>query len=361
MAAAVPATMKVAIIDAKGAPPNYKDAKVAPLGKYDVLVQVEACGLCHSDVLGQNMSASYPRILGHEVIGTVVALGTEAKRWKVGDRVGRGWHGGHCFECRSCQKGDFISCKNRQATGWQMDGGYCEYMVSPWEALAGVPQGLLPADAAPLMCAGLTVYNSMRHQNKTAGGLVAVQGIGGLGHYAIQFASKMGYEVAAITSIDKTALARELGARHVIDGKSGNPADALMKMGGANLVVCTGLGAKSMSPLAGGLATDGTLLILGADHENLAISPLTLIGNRGAVRGWPSGAPQDAQETMEFASKFGIKSYVETFPLEKAKEAFNHMLSGKARFRVVLLTAAGEKATAAITAANAAAAAAAKK
>jgi len=349
----IPATMKVASFDSKGAPPSYKDVKVPALGKYDVLVQVEACGLCHSDVIGQNMSSTYPRVPGHEVIGTVIAVGPEAKRWKIGDRVGRGWHGGHCFECTPCQKGDFISCKTHQVTGWAVDGGYAEYMVSPWQALAAVPAGISATDAAPLMCAGLTVFNSIRNQRKMPGSLVAVQGIGGLGHYAVQFAAKMGYEVVAITSTDKVALARQLGARHVIDASKqpDGGAGELLKLGGAALVVATGLGSKAMSALASGLATDGTLLTLGADQENLAISPLTLIMNRGSVQGWPSGAPQDAQETMEFAVKFGIKSYVETFPLEKAPAAFAHMLSGKARFRVCLVTPAGEKAAAAAAAA----------
>jgi len=351
-APAIPATMTVAEFASKGANLTVRTGVAVPeIGKYDVLVQVDVCGMCHSEAVPQYMSQAYPRTPGHEAIGTVVKVGAEAKRWKIGDRVGRGWHGGHCFACVNCLKGDFIQCTAHMVCGWTDNGGYAEYMVAPWMSLAQVPEGLTSADAAPLMCAGITVFNSLRRQNKIAGSLIGVQGVGGLGHYAIQFASKMGYEVVAITSPDKIEWAKKLGASHVVDtskfpcdnkaAAGASAADQLKKLGGCALIMCTGLGAPAMSHLYNGLASGGMLLALGVDMKPLEVSSLQMITNRGCIQGWPSGTPADAEDTMNFAVKFGIKSYVTAVPLEQAPEGYAGVMSGKPRFRNAVVTKSG--------------------
>jgi len=335
------------------------ERKLPELKKGEVLVRVEACGVCHSDslpIFGHWPNLKFPIVPGHEVVGTVVAVDADAKRWKIGSRVGRGWHGNHCFECHGCLSGDFYACSKSGTTGISFDGGYGEYMVAPWEALAAVPANLSSADAAPLLCAGLTVFNSMRNMKVMPGSLVAIQGIGGLGHYAVQFARKMGFRVAAIsTSDDKRQLATELGAHDYIDTSKVKAAEALQKLGGAKMIVATAFDSKAVAGLVDGLGQDGILLVLGAAHDAMAISSIGLISQRRVVQGWPSGVPQDAEDTMAFAALQGIKSYVETFPLEKAQEAFDRMMSNKARFRVVITTAATADADKAAAAAKAAA------
>jgi 2-desacetyl-2-hydroxyethyl bacteriochlorophyllide A dehydrogenase len=289
-------------------------------------------------VLGHWPGIKFPRIPGHEIVGRVVKVGANVKRFKVGERVGRGWHGSHCFQCDACVSGDVMMCETHDITGMTCDGGYAEYTVCPWESLARVPESLKAEEAAPLLCAGVTVYNALRHSNAKAGDLVAVQGIGGLGHLGIQFARKMGYRVAAVSSgADKKELALKLGAHDYIDASKENAAAALKKLGGAKVVLTTAFDSKAMSSLTDGLCAGGTLLVVGADVKPLEVTPLQLIVNRANVQGWPSGRPVDSEETLKFAAVHGVYAMAEVYPLEKAQEAYERMMSNKQRFRVVLV------------------------
>jgi len=276
---------------------------------------------------------------GHEVVGVIVSAGVAVKRWKVGDRVGRGWHGDHCFACDPCLHGNFNVCSTNVITGITVDGGYAEYMVAPWYVLAKVPDGMAPTQAGPLMCAGVTVYNSMRQQHVMPGSLVAVQGIGGLGHLGVQFARAMGYNVVAISSSDdKRELAKELGAHHYINSKSEDPAQALQALGGADMILCTAYDAKSISALTGGIRADGKVIIVGIDAQaKLELSPALLVRTRGTVRGWPSGSPIDSEETLKFAQLMGIKVRTEEYGFDDYQKGYDRMKSGKALFRVVLV------------------------
>ncbi len=311
----------------------------------EVRIQVEACGICHSDMLvkeGLWPGLQFPRVPGHEIAGTIDAIGTKVVNWKPGQRVGVGWHGGHCFHCEPCRRGDFILCKNAKVTGISHDGGYAEYMISPAEAVAAIPEDLPAAEAAPLLCAGITVFNALRHAGVTAGHLVAVQGIGGLGHLAVQYAQRMGFATVAIArGKDKELLARKLGAHYYIDSAAGNPAEALQKLGGAKLILATAPEAKAISGLVGGLSSNGKLLVVAAALEPLTISALDLISARRSIQGWPSGTAMDSEDTLRFSDACGVRPMIETFPLEKAGEAYERMISGKARFRAVLLTGKG--------------------
>jgi D-arabinose 1-dehydrogenase-like Zn-dependent alcohol dehydrogenase len=301
---------------------------------------VEACGICHSDVLvkeGVWPGIQYPRVPGHEIAGRVDAVGAGVKLWKPGQRVGVGWHGGHCFICDPCRRGDFVLCRNEKITAIHFDGGYAEYVIAPHEALAAIPETLSAADAAPLLCAGITVYNSLRNVGARPGDLIAVQGIGGLGHLGIQYARQMGFRTVALgRNKDKEPLAKKLGAHDYIDTASGNPVDALQKLGGANVILATAPDSKSISTVVDGLAPGGKLLVIGADMQPLTISPLQLIPGRRSVVGWPSGTAKDSEDTLNFSALTGVRPMIETFPLEKASEAYQQMISGKARFRVVL-------------------------
>jgi len=318
-----------------------EERKIPAIKANEVLVKVEACGVCHSDSMtvgGQFPGLSFPRIPGHELIGHVVKVGEGVKRFKVGDRVGRGWHGGHCFQCDSCVAGDFMMCPSHDITGITTDGGYAEYTVCTWESLARVPASLKAEEAAPLLCAGVTVYNALRNADARSGDLVAVQGIGGLGHLGIQFARKMGFKVVAVsTGSDKKELALKLGAHHYIDTSKDNAVEELKKLGGAKIVLTTAFDSKAMSSLVDGLTPSGTLLIVGADMKALDINPVQLLMKRIRVQGWPSGRPIDSEETLKFAADFGISSMSESYPLEKAQEAYDRMLTNKQRFRVVLV------------------------
>jgi D-arabinose 1-dehydrogenase-like Zn-dependent alcohol dehydrogenase len=309
-------------------------------GRGQVRVKVEACGICHSDALvkeGYWPGIQYPRVPGHEIAGRIDAVGADVTLWKAGQRVGVGWHGGHCFICDPCRRGEFILCQNEKITAISFDGGYAEYMIAPAEAVAAMPDDLPADEAAPLLCAGITVFNAMRNTGARAGDTVAVQGIGGLGHLGIQYARQMGFRTVAIgRGGDKEALARKLGAHEYVDTTSGSATDALQKLGGAHVILATAPDSKSTSPLIDGLAKDGTLLIVGAGAEPLTFTPIQLIGPRRTVRGWPSGTAKDSEDTLRFSSLTGVRPMIERYPLEKAAEAYQQMISGKARFRVVL-------------------------
>jgi D-arabinose 1-dehydrogenase-like Zn-dependent alcohol dehydrogenase len=309
-------------------------------GKKEVLVKVSACGICHSDVFvreGLFPGISYPRIPGHEIVGVIEKTGEGVSAWKSGDTVGVGWHGGHCFECDACRSGDFILCSNSRVTGISFDGGYAEYMVSPEEALARVPEGMSPAHSAPLLCAGVTTFNALRHSGARAGDLVAIQGIGGLGHLGVQFASKMGFHTVALSSgKEKESLAHSLGAHEYIDLSSKDAASTLSRMGGAKVILATAPSSDLASRLVDSLAPNGNMILVGVDSNPLSISPLQLIGGRKRITGWPSGHAKDSEETLHFAHQSGVRSMVETYPLEEAESAYQVMMSNKARFRVVL-------------------------
>ena len=305
-----------------------------------VRIKVQACGICHSDmftVAGAYPGIQYPRVPGHEVVGIIDAVGADVPDWKQGMRVGVGWHGGHCGHCSSCRRGDFITCTQGQIPGISYDGGYAEYMIAPFEALASIPDDLKSEDAAPLLCAGITTFNSLRNSGARTGDLVAVLGLGGLGHLGVQFATKMGFKTVAIArGADKASLAKKLGAYIYIDSTLQNAAEELTKLGGAKVILATVTDAKSMSSVVAGLGIDGKLVVLGASAEPIEVSPLLLIGARRSIYGWPSGTAPDSEDTLKFSLLSNVRPMIETFPLAKAAEAYQHMLSGKARFRVVL-------------------------
>jgi D-arabinose 1-dehydrogenase-like Zn-dependent alcohol dehydrogenase len=305
-----------------------------------VRIRVEACGICHSDVLtkdGLLPGISYPRVPGHEVAGIIDAVGGEVAEWREGDRVGVGWHGGHDGTCLACRRGDFMNCTNGKVSGISYDGGYQEFMIAPAEALARMPGSLDAAEAAPLMCAGLTTFNALRHAGAPAGDLVAVQGIGGLGHLGIQFAKKLGYRVAALgRGLEKAALAKKLGADVYIDGAATDSAAELQKLGGATVILATAPSGKSMSAVIGGLAANGTLLVVGAGADPIEVTAGQLIVGSKRIQGWASGIPTDSEDTLRFAEMTGVRPMVEKFPLAKAAEGYARMISGKAEFRVVL-------------------------
>jgi len=305
-----------------------------------VRIKVQACGVCHSDVLTKEGSwpgIQYPRVPGHEVAGIVDEVGDGVSAWKKGQRVGVGWHGGQDNTCRECRRGDFRNCKNLKIPGISYDGGYQEYMIAPVEALVAMPETLSDAEAAPLLCAGITTYNALRHSGAFPGDLVAVQGIGGLGHLGIQFANKFGYKVAAIGRGSETgALAKKLGASVYIDSKSTNAAEALQKLGGAKAILATAPSSKAMSELIDGLGPNGTLMVIGVAFDPIEAAPVQLISGSRRIQGWAAGTPADSEDTLNFAELTGVRPMIETYPLEKADEAYARMMSGKAEFRVVL-------------------------
>jgi D-arabinose 1-dehydrogenase-like Zn-dependent alcohol dehydrogenase len=306
----------------------------------EVRIRVEACGVCHSDAFaktGHFPGLSYPRVPGHEVAGVIDAVGAGVAEWKAGQRVGVGWHGGHCSRCAPCRRGDFADCENLKIPGINIDGGYAEYMLAPVEALALMPGELTSQEAAPLLCAGITTFNALRNSGARAGDTVAVLGIGGLGHLGIQFAAKSGFRTIAIArGGDKGPLARQLGAHHYIDSESENPASALQALGGARVILATAANSQAMTRVVGGLGRDGKLLVVGAAPEPIEASPFQLIPGRRSISGWPSGTPVDSEDTLRFSAMTGVRPMVEDYPFERAAEAYDRMMSGKARFRVVL-------------------------
>jgi D-arabinose 1-dehydrogenase-like Zn-dependent alcohol dehydrogenase len=332
--------MKAAQISKPGGNFELVERNIPDPGRSQVRIKVEACGVCHSDVLvkeGLWPGLQYPRIPGHEIAGRIDAVGADVTNWKAGQRVGVGWHGGHDFTCDACRRGDFINCKNEKLTGITHDGGYAEYMVAPAESVAAIPEEIPAPEAAPLLCAGITVFNALRNSGARAGDLVAVQGIGGLGHLGIQYAKQMGFRTFAIgRGKDKEALARKLGAAHYIDTASGDPVAELQKFGGANLILATASDTKSMSALVGGLSSNGKLLIVGVGPDPITVTPSQLVMRRRAVQGWASGTAMDSQDTLQFSALSGVRPMIEKYPLEKVAEGYEQMISGKARFRAVL-------------------------
>ena len=334
------APMKAAQIPRPGADFQIVEREIPKPGVGEVLIKVQACGICHSDVLtkdGEWPGIQYPRVPGHEVAGVIEELGAGVAAWKKGQRVGVGWHGGQDNTCPSCKRGDFRNCRNLKIPGISYDGGYQQYMVAPIEALVAIPDSLSAIEAAPLICAGITTYNSLRHSGALPGDLVAVQGVGGLGHLGIQFASKFGYKVAAIgRGPENAALAKKLGANLYIDSKSTDAAAELQKLGGAQVILATAPNSKAMSELVNGLGPNGKLLVVGVAFDPIEVTPVQLISGNRTIQGWVTGTPADAEDTLRFAELTGVRPMIETFPLEKAGEAYARMLSGKAQFRVVL-------------------------
>jgi 2-desacetyl-2-hydroxyethyl bacteriochlorophyllide A dehydrogenase len=334
------AKMHVVQVSHPNGPLQLVEREIPEPSRGQVRIKVEACGVCHSDTMvkeGQWPGLQYPRVPGHEIAGRVDAVGAEVSNWKPGQRVGVGWHGGHCFVCDPCRRGDFILCQSEKITSLSFDGGYAEYMVAPAEAVAAIPDDLPADEAAPLLCAGITVYNSLRHAGARAGDLVAVQGIGGLGHLGIQYARQMGFRTVGIgRGGDKEPLARKLGAHEYVDTSASAPAAQLQKLGGAHVILATAPDAKAISALIDGLAPGGKLVIVGVSPEPFNISLLQLVLPRRSIQGWPSGTAKDSEDTLRFSVLTGVRPMIERYPLEKAAEAYEQMISGRARFRVVL-------------------------
>ena len=310
-------------------------------GTGQVRVKVQACGICHSDAMtkeGHWAGIQYPRVPGHEVVGTIDAIGKDVEHWNLGQRVGVGWHGWHCGVCDTCRRGDFFAClQSPKVTGIAYDGGYGEYMIAYANGLARLPEKLTPVECAPLMCAGLTTFNALRNSGARAGDTVAVLGLGGLGHLGVQYAAKMGFKTIAVArGADKEPLAKQLGAQYYIDSQAEDPAAALQKLGGASIVLATVTNADAMAATIGGLAPNGSLMVLGAAPEPIAVPGIALIVGKRSVRGWYSGTSIDAQDTLQFSALTGVRSMNESYALDKVNEAYERMISGKARFRVVL-------------------------
>jgi D-arabinose 1-dehydrogenase-like Zn-dependent alcohol dehydrogenase len=334
------ATMRLAQISKAGGDFELVEREIPKPGPGQVRIKVQACGVCHSDAFTKEGSwpgIQYPRVPGHEVAGIIDEVGAGVSAWKKGQRVGVGWHGGQDNTCRECRRGDFRNCRNLKVPGISYDGGYQQYMVAPVEALVAIPESLTDVEAAPLLCAGITTYNALRHSGAFPGDLVAVLGIGGLGHLGIQFGNKFGYKVAAIGRGSETAaLAKKLGASVYIDSASTNAAQELQRLGGAQVVLATAPSSKAMSQLIDGLAPNGKLIVIGVESEPIQVTPVQLITGSRAIQGWAAGTPADSGDTLRFAELTGVRPMIETYPLEKAAEAYARMMSGKAQFRVVL-------------------------
>ncbi len=334
------ASMKVAQISKPGAAFEIVERGIPQPGPREVRIKVQACGICHSDVMVKDgiwPGIQYPRIPGHEVVGLIDERGAGISDWKIGQRVGVGWHGGQDGTCLYCRRGDFRNCRNLKIPGISYDGGYQQYMVAPVEALASIPKSLSSAEAAPLLCAGLTTFNSLRRSGALPADLVAVQGVGGLGHLGIQYANRLGYQVAAIgRGSGNRTLAERLGAHVYIDSSAVDPAQELQKLGGAQLILATAPSSKAMSALVDGLAPNGKMMVIGATFDALEVSPVQLITGSRAIQGWSAGTPADSEDTLRFSELTGVRAMIETYPLERAAEGYERMLSGKAEFRVVL-------------------------
>lgn len=334
------AKMKAVQVPRSGADFEIVEREIPEPDARQVRIRVQACGVCHSDVVtkeGVLPGISYPRVPGHEVAGVIDKVGPAVTNFKTGERVGVGWHGGQDGTCLACRRGDFINCANALVCGVSYDGGYQEFMVAPVEALARMPESLDAAEAAPLMCAGITTFNALRHAGALPSDLVAVQGVGGLGHLGIQFAKKFGYRVAAIgRGAQNAALAKKLGADVYIDSAATDPAAELQKLGGARVIAATAPSGKAMSALIGGLGANGTLLVVGAPTDPIEVSPVQLLFGKKRIQGWSSGIPTDSEDTLRFAEMTGIRPMIEKYPLARAAEGYARMMSGKAEFRVVL-------------------------
>jgi len=308
-----------------------------------VRIRVQACGICHSDEYakeGSRPGIQYPRIPGHEIAGVIDAVGADVLGWETGQRAGVGWHGSHCGYCNSCLRGDFVTCsKGRQITGLTRDGGYADYLIASARGLVRIPDGLSPEEAAPLLCAGVTTFNALRNSGAVSGDVVAILGLGGLGHLGVQFAAKMGFDTVAIArGQDKESFARQLGAKHYIDSEAQDAAVELDKLGGAKVILSTVTSGKAVNAVLGGIAINGKLILAGNPDQPIEVAGRLVIGGRRSITGWPSGRPIDSQDTLSFCVLSGIRPMIEVYPLERAAEAYERMLSGKARFRVVLNT-----------------------
>jgi D-arabinose 1-dehydrogenase-like Zn-dependent alcohol dehydrogenase len=336
------AKMKAVQVPKAGAEFEIVEREIPEPGAGQVRIRVLACGICHSDVItkeGLLPGITYPRVPGHEVVGVIYELGAGVKEWRKGQRVGVGWHGGQDGSCLACRRGDFVNCANVKICGISYDGGYQEYMVAPVEALARMPESLDPAEAAPLMCAGVTTFNSLRHSGAVPSDLVAIQGMGGLGHLGVQFAKKFGYLVAAVgRGPDNAALAKKLGADAYIDSTATDAAAELQKLGGARVILATAPSGKAMSALVGGLGVNGTMVVVGASMDPIEVPPNQLLFGKKGIRGWAGGIPTDSEDTLRFAEMTGVRPMIEEYPLVKAAEGYARMMSGKAEFRVVLTT-----------------------
>jgi D-arabinose 1-dehydrogenase-like Zn-dependent alcohol dehydrogenase len=334
--------MQVIEVRRRSGPLESSQRQVPAPGRGEVRIRVEACGICHSDLFvreGSFPGIAYPRVPGHEVAGVIEELGEDVEPWKVGDRVGVGWYGGHCGHCDSCRRGDFALCREGVITGITRDGGYAEQMLARAQALARLPDGLGFAEAGPIMCAGVTTFNALRNSGARGGDLVAVQGIGGLGHLAIQFASRMGFETVAIGRGEaKAELARRLGAAHYVDTAAGAASEALGRLGGARVILATAPSGKSMGPLVDGLGPGGRLVVVGASADPIEVTPFQLIGARRSLQGWPSGVAADSEDALRFCAHTGVRPMIETFPLARATEGFERAMDGAVRFRAVLTT-----------------------
>lgn len=333
-------TMKVAAVAQPGAPLEIVEREVPRAGAGQVVVKVQACGICHSDSLtvdGTWPGIEYPRVPGHEIAGVIEEIGEGVVGWEAGQRVGVGWYGGHCGHCDRCRRGDLVLCENGMVPGVSYDGGYAEYVQVPAQTLARIPESLADVDAAPLLCAGITTFNALRNSGVRPGEVVAVLGLGGLGHLAVQYAAKLGFETVAIArGQEKGDHARELGAHHYIDSTAENVAERLTALGGAKIVLATVTSGKAMSDAFGGLAVDGKMMVLGIADSPIEINSAQAIMGRRSVQGWPSGVAADSEDTLAFSARSGVRPQIEVYPLEKAAEAYARMLSGQARFRVVL-------------------------
>lgn len=327
-----------------GGPLTVVNREVRDPAAGEVRVRVQACGVCHSDSLTVNGALpfiQYPRVPGHEIVGIVDSVGPDVPQWSTGQRVGIGWYGGHCGRCEPCRRGDHVACQNASIPGLTYDGGYAEYVVVPAEALAAIPDSLASAEAAPLLCAGITTFNSLRNTGARPPDTVAILGMGGLGHLGIQFAAKMGFNTVAIArGADKEKFARELGARHYIDSTTSDVSASLQKLGGARVILATVTDADAMSAAMGGLGYKGEFVILGVPGKPVQAAVLGLVLQRQSIRGWPSGTSIDSEDTLKFSEISGVLPLIEKYPLDKAGEAYDRMMSGKARFRVVLETGA---------------------
>ena len=332
--------MKAAQISKAAGDFEIVEREIPEPGPGQVRVKVEACGICHSDVLvkeGLWPGLKYPRVPGHEVAGKVDKVGERVENWKKGQRVGVGWHGGHDFVCDECRRGDFAMCAQRKITGIDFDGGYAEYMIAPAEAVAAIPDGVAAEEAGPFMCAGVTVFNALRNSGARPGDVVAVQGIGGLGHLGVQYARQMGFQTIALgRGTDKEPLAKKLGAHHYIDSNVSDTVAELKKLGGASVILATAPSAKAISSVVEGLGVDGNLLIPAAPNDPLTVSVMPLIMGRRKISGWYSGTARDSQDTLEFSALSGVHPMIEKYPLSRVSEAYQQMHSGKARFRAVL-------------------------
>ncbi len=332
-------TMRVVQVSRPNGPLEIVERAIPQPGAGSVRIKVQACGICHSDSFakeGTYPGIQYPRVPGHEVAGVIDAVGGDVAGWEPGERVGVGWNGGYCGHCYHCRRGEFFACVTGQVTGITFDGGYAEYLIAPASAVARMPDELSPVEAAPLMCAGITTFNALRNSGARPGDVVAVLGLGGLGHLGVQYAAKMGFHTVGIArGKDKEPLARRLGAAVYIDSQAQDPAAELLKLGGARVILATATSGEAMSAVQGGLAVNGTLLVVGA-AASMQVSPMWLLAGCRSVKGWYSGTAIDSQDTLAFSARTGVRSMNETFPLERVAEAYDRMMSGKARFRVVL-------------------------